>query len=47
MKRSIVALGAILALALGACQPTNQQFEDLAKQQDEILAKLNSLEANQ
>ena len=27
--------------------PTNQQFEDLAKQQEEILAKLNSLEANQ
>ena len=47
MKSSIVALGAILALALGACQPGNQQLEDLAKQQDEILAKLNSLEANQ
>jgi len=47
MKRSIVAMGASLALALGACQPTNQQLEDLAKQQDEILAKLTSLEANQ
>ncbi len=47
MKRSIAVVATILAFGIGACQPPNQQLENLAKQQDEILAQLKTLEANQ
>ncbi len=47
MRRSITVLATIMAFGISACQPPNQQLETVAKQQDEILAKLKTLEANQ
>jgi protein-disulfide isomerase len=43
----MAALAGGLALGLAACQPANEQIETLAKQQEEILAKLKTIEANQ
>ncbi len=47
MTRPLVVFAAILALGIAACQPSKQQVEDLAAQQEEILAKLKTIEANQ
>jgi protein-disulfide isomerase len=43
----IAALAVVLTLGTTACQPPNEQIEKLAEQQNEILAKLKTIEANQ
>ena len=47
MTRSIAALAALLAFGIAACQPSNEKLEEIASKQQDMLAQLKTIEANQ